>query len=458
LSTAEVFTESVIGNDSAEGKFDLPSAEALLLWAAESIHVDLRKLDRDRWWGLQQADVRKRAQIKACGYGSEFLRSAQAPGIRCAMRATWHRQPGRRLSKACVEVEFCLTPGYTPEGIAQFRELPTLEHTRHVFWSHAKPVKLYIYLRHSPAYLCNEERIKQKASEIRVRRAAEKWRFDRSKPDPMTPWMRDFLNPNVKADREVMARRERRETPFGRTEYFDPKEQRPEDMCFRLRLILLQEDMIPANEAESLLQSQIDYLLKQFRIRRYVWMVSEGHTSRSEKAMRDLKRQAAENIAYQVITKFRYSFTEAEDWRALKKYIKRTIHTVLKENASELQPPHTVKPEQLIDLVSEKSLGRVYPLSWVAEEFEVSERTVRRWMDQNGYVKAPSGTRALAEEQLEAFKRDQMGKVARQLLKAHGFLPEAARKKVQRWQKEGLSAEEIVDRARDAYPQRNSQG
>jgi hypothetical protein len=183
----------------------------------------------------------------------------------------------------------------------------------------------------------------------------------------MMPWMRKYLNPNVKADRMVMARCGRREAPFGRTEYFDPKEQRLEDVRFRLSLILLQEEMIPADEAESLLRGQMDYLLKQFRIRRYVRMASEGHTSRSEKAMRDLKRQAAENIAYQVITKLRYSFTEAEDWRALKKYIKRTIHTILKENACELQPPHTVKPERRIDPVSGKSLGRVYSPSWVAE-------------------------------------------------------------------------------------------
>jgi hypothetical protein len=68
-------------------------------------------------------------------------------------------------------------------------------------------------------------------------------------------------------------------------------------------------------------------------------------------------------------------------------------------------------------------------------------------MDQNGYVKAPSGSRALSEEQLEAFKRDQMPKIARQLLKAHGFSADAAKKKVQRWQKDGLAAEEIVRRA-----------
>jgi hypothetical protein len=78
----------------------VPSVEALTQWAAGALHVDLRKLDRDRWWGLQQADVRRREQIKVRGYGSEFLRSAQAPGILCAMRATWHRQPGRRLPSA----------------------------------------------------------------------------------------------------------------------------------------------------------------------------------------------------------------------------------------------------------------------------------------------------------------------------------------------------------------------
>jgi hypothetical protein len=45
----------------------MPSTEALIQWSGEALLGDLRKLDRDRWWGLQQADVRRREQIKARG-------------------------------------------------------------------------------------------------------------------------------------------------------------------------------------------------------------------------------------------------------------------------------------------------------------------------------------------------------------------------------------------------------
>jgi predicted hydrolase (HD superfamily) len=78
-------------------------------------------------------------------------------------------------------------------------------------------------------------------------------------------------------------------------------------------------------------------------------------------------------------------------------------------------------------------------------------------MKEHGFVNAPSGIRALTEEQLVAFTRDQMLKAVRQRLKDNGFAPDVARQKVRRWKLEGLSAEEIVDRARHAYPQRNSQ-
>jgi hypothetical protein len=43
------------------------------------------------------------------------------------------------------------------------------------------------------------------------------------------------------------------------------------------------------------------------------------------------------------------------------------------------------------------------------------------------------------------------------VLKIHGFSVEAAKKKVQRWQKEGRRAEEMLKMARRAYPQGNGQ-
>jgi hypothetical protein len=115
------------------------------------------------------------------------------------------------------------------------------------------------------------------------------------------------------------------------------------------------------------------------------------------------------------------------------------------------------EPEPLIDPNSGAFQGMAYPLPCVAQELGVSEKTVRRWMDRYGYIKAPSGARALTEDQLNAFKLNLVPKAIRRLLQAHGYSPEAAEKKVQRWKKNGLTVEEMLLKAEQAYPRKHRQ-
>jgi hypothetical protein len=78
---------------------------------------------------------------------------------------------------------------------------------------------------------------------------------------------------------------------------------------------------------------------------------------------------------------------------ALRDYIKKTTIGLARSRLTEerRQVGWIGDPEPCIDEASGECLGLVYPVSWVAGRFPVSERTVRRWMDAHGYVKAPRG-------------------------------------------------------------------
>jgi hypothetical protein len=146
------------------------------------------------------------------------------------------------------------------------------------------------------------------------------------------------------------------------------------------------------------------------------------------------------------------------DW-SFRGFIQETARGLAKTmlNAEREQRGVREEPESRLDPTSGLPLEMVYPPAWIVQEIEVSKRKVYRWMEQNGFDTAPSGRRALREEQLAAFKQDLVPGTIRQFLRQRGFSPEAAKKKVQRWQGKGRSAEEMVHMARQVYPKRNGQ-
>lgn len=127
--------------------FTVPSVGSLLREMAKTLRMDLRKLDRNRWWWREDTAVQAQYgqatvdKIKSQNSGSVFLSADQSPGLRCSLRAAWHPHPPHHLRpEANLEVAFWLQPDCTPEGLAKFRESPTLEQQRRVFWTISKRV------------------------------------------------------------------------------------------------------------------------------------------------------------------------------------------------------------------------------------------------------------------------------------------------------------------------------
>jgi hypothetical protein len=116
-----------------------------------------------------------------------------------------------------------------------------------------------------------------------------------------------------------------------------------------------------------------------------------------------------------------------------------------------------VEPEELIDPLSGKLLGRVYSAPCIAEELGFSVRTVERWMKQHGWTMTPNGVRGLTEEQLDKFKQNRGPTMIRRILKTRGYPRQTAEKKVRRWMQDGLSFEDTACRACQGSPRTNGQ-
>jgi hypothetical protein len=89
----------------------------------------------------------------------------------------------------------------------------------------------------------------------------------------------------------------------------------------------------------------------------------------------------------------------------------------------------------------------VYPAWWIAQEYQVSLRSVYRWMKAHDCGKVKR-TRVLTEAQRQAFAQEFEGKIVlkylRTMLREHGFSAAATWKKVQRLSQQRLPVEEML--------------
>jgi hypothetical protein len=89
------------------------------------------------------------------------------------------------------------------------------------------------------------------------------------------------------------------------------------------------------------------------------------HTiDRSKQNIEDFKRRIAQSIAHHVTTNVRFHITEPEDWRALKKYIKKTLDGEIREEFP--KPPKrkaNIDPENAQDRMIQKQRGYSHVVS-----------------------------------------------------------------------------------------------
>jgi hypothetical protein len=275
------------------GMFTAPGPQAVIAPVAERVFNCAQTLARDGSIGPKT--------------GRTFVGYEQAPGLRCMITVVHFVDQGREGSlRPYIYLEWQQMPGYTEEGWSRFRQVPDGEWREKLAAYRTvnritERVPMYIGLGAAAVHLPKQWK--------QALRRSEQWRFDPQKADPLASWMRNHLDPQIKADRAVLERRGNREPPtWGRMLYINPKKQTVNDAYFQLTLVLLQERILP--ETAALQAEMIAYLAQ--------W--------------------ADEATALMVFKALLRHFTEPDDWRALPAYCK----TVARREAQQEQPGRVI--------------------------------------------------------------------------------------------------------------------
>jgi hypothetical protein len=168
-----------------------------------------------------------------------------------------------------------------------------------------------------------------------------------------------------------------------------------------------------------------------------------------------------EDLASEVIEALWKHFELPPSEYSLRGFVWQTARWVASEQRRQAGKPARPKAQDTAE--SGELPATVYPASWVAQEMGVSERTVYRWMEGHGFVTACDGTRALSADQLAVYRQEQTAKASRQRpakairqrLRDKGFSAQAAWKRFQRWEQDGLSLEEMAREALEVRPRRD---
>jgi hypothetical protein len=210
----------------------------------------------------------------------------------------------------------------------------------------------------------------------------------------------------------------RREAPFWRPVWINPRKQTVEDVRFLLALIVLQEGMIGDDATHEVMG---------------LWAV--GYLRRRFPRLSDAS-------AYEVLARLQRRFVYPEDWRALLKYTTQVVHGVLAEErpggVGGQQPQTTglwTIPEAAAQLRQ--------------EGFTVSAQTLYRYVAEGTLpVCYDTGRRRCLDEKGLA---EAMGLLfeprIRDLLREAGFPADTAKHKLQRWKEKGLSRKQIEEAA-----------
>lgn len=290
--------------------FTAPSVDVLLFRLAEALHEVSGKFAADRWWQVLPGRI---SPAKSSLSGSVPLATERAPGLNALLRAVW--VSNAQGAEGYLLVNFWQTPVSSKEDWIRAVRAPVPDR----FLALSKPIKrVTLWVR--VGGLNSENR----GTRQRARRLADNWRFNPDRRSPLENRIERLSRrgKDKAADRlrafvdtlhpEVRARRERRETSGWRTVWLDPHQQAVEDVHFLLVLHLLQEGMIPATADQQ--TQAVEYL------KRFPGVGDDG-------------------TAFVVFDALRRDFTEPEDWRALRTYVKRVAHHM---NAKERRQPGTV--------------------------------------------------------------------------------------------------------------------
>ena len=222
-------------------------------------------------------EVARLCTLPAAAFSSLF---ARGPGLFCRGRAV----EGYRL------LEWKQTPGFLDEdAFARCLEGPTSLQRLRDLNKVSKQVTIHIALGHVPPALLPEL---QQRRILRAWRENTRRRINPEKPYTL-PWAREDWHPQVREQHT------KRETPRWRTLCINSATPTSDDVLFQLVLILLQEQMIPEDDAKILRATMVDYLGCP------PWNCEDTNT------------------AYLVLEKLERTCVEPETWQTFSEYIQR---------------------------------------------------------------------------------------------------------------------------------------
>jgi hypothetical protein len=117
-----------------------------------------------------------------------------------------------------------------------------------------------------------------------------------------------------------------------------------------------------------------------------------------------------------------------------------------------------IEPVETIDPVTGKPSGPGYPPDWIELDWKIPRSIVYRWMENHHYNIDTHGNRVLSEEERTELIRARELKEFRRALKRLGVKHNTAAKRVRRWNKEGLSIDEMRDKVKRKRQDRPADG
>lgn len=245
--------------------------------------------------------------------------------------------------------------------------------------------------------------------------------------------------------------------------YVEPKKQEPDEIAFQLSVALLQDGLIynhyePPNPYEGI--GPREAMGPRADIEK--WLCGLPFIRRL------CKEYAADTVATVlrsvVIPARGYKLLGSEDWRGLRKYVRKTADGLRRDETKKIAPGQTevqcLDEARIPDEARSLDEARIpdpprfldaeetvlCPF-WVAQKHGVHKITVERWMQEHGCVRV-DGRPGLSQEEYEAFKAHRESKDARAALMdfmtERGRTPGAAKKWIQRQLGKGLNYQEMA--------------